>query len=84
MQHGTLTFAGRILLYDAIRACSADGDYHEGERAAIHSLGAALRLPDDVVTQIEALIDEEEALKAKRIRLLMPEGHPNLDERYQP
>jgi len=84
MQQGTLTFAGRILLYDAIRACSADGDYHEGERAAIHALGKALGIADDVIAQIEGLVEEEEAQKAKRIALLMPEGHPNLDDRYQP
>jgi uncharacterized membrane protein YebE (DUF533 family) len=84
MEHGSLAFAGRILIYDAIRACSADGDYHEGEEAAIHALGAAMGLTDADVAQIEALIEEEEALKVKRIHLLMPQGHPNLADRYQP
>jgi uncharacterized membrane protein YebE (DUF533 family) len=83
MQLGILRVSGRILVYDAIRAASVDG-YDPGERRAVRAVARALELDDEVVAELEALVEEEAALRGKRIRLLMPKGHPNLHPRYQP
>ena len=66
----------RSLLYLAIHACSADGEYHPGEQAAVRAVAAQLGIGEDVVGQIEAVVAEEAALKAKRLRLLYDEGAP--------
>ncbi len=83
MQVGILQKSGRILVYDAIRASSVDG-YNSGERAAVRKAAGLLGIDEDSVAKLEQLVDDELALKARRITLLMPEGHPNLDPRYQP
>jgi uncharacterized membrane protein YebE (DUF533 family) len=81
MQVGILSKSGRILIYDAIRASSADG-YTEGERAAVRRAAQSLGIDEDGVAELEQLVEDEEALKTRRIRVLMPGGHPNLDPRY--
>jgi uncharacterized membrane protein YebE (DUF533 family) len=81
MQLGILRSSRRILLYDAIRAASVDG-YHARERAFVRNVAGLLGVDDQAVAAIEALVANEEALKAQRIAILMPEGHPNLDSRY--
>jgi uncharacterized membrane protein YebE (DUF533 family) len=82
MQVGILSKSGRILIYDAIRASSADG-YTEGERAAVRRAAKTLGIDEETVAELEQLVVDEEAQKARRIRLLMPAGHPNLDRKYQ-
>jgi tellurite resistance protein len=83
MQLGILRNSGRILVYDAIRASSVDG-YTDGERAAVRSAARALGIDDASVAEFEQLVADEHALKVRRIKLLMPTGHPNLDPKYQP
>lgn len=77
MQLGVLKASARILLYDAIRASSVDG-YRPGEAAAVRAIAKALDIDVSVVVELEELVVAEEELKQKRIRLLMPNGHPNL------
>jgi hypothetical protein len=43
-----------------------------------------LGIDETTVLALEQLVEEERALKARRIKLLMPNGHPNLDPKYQP
>lgn len=83
MDVGILRDSGRILIYDAIRAASVDG-YSAGEREAVRQAAALLGIDEASVAAMEALVEEEAALKARRIALLMPHGHPNLDPMYQP
>ena len=82
MQSGEVGLAKRIVIYDAIRAASADGHYNRGERAAITDLARSFGLADDTIYEIEELVEAEELLKRQRIELLLPEGHPNLAHRY--
>lgn len=82
MQVGILRNSGRILVYDAIRASSVDG-YTEGERAAVRKAASLLGIDEASVAALEQLVVDEHALKARRIKLLMPTGHPNLDSKYQ-
>lgn len=41
----------RLIIFDAIRACSADG-YVPGERVTVHKLAEALEVPPEVVTAL--------------------------------
>jgi hypothetical protein len=81
MQVGILRKSGRILVYDAIRASSVER-YTDGERVAVRKAAGILGIDEESVAELEQLVMDEEALKARRIKLLMPEGHPNLDARY--
>lgn len=77
MQLGILAKSARILIYDAIRAASSDG-YSPEERTAVRDVAVQLGLNELDVRAIEELVQEEIALKKKRIATLMPGGHPNL------
>lgn len=83
MSQGTLKFAGPTVVYDAIRASSADGQYASGERAAVARIGAALGVSTDAIAAIEQLVLDEQRLLDRRVALLFPNGHPNLDARYK-
>jgi uncharacterized membrane protein YebE (DUF533 family) len=80
---GILQKSGRILIYDAIRASNADG-YRDGERAAVRKAASLLGIDEQTVAALEQLVADEHALRLRRIKALMPEGHPNLHARYQP
>jgi uncharacterized membrane protein YebE (DUF533 family) len=77
MELGILAKSGRILIYDAVRAASADG-YAPDERKTVHEVAAELGLTAQDVRAIEDLVQAEIALKERRIATLMPGGHPNL------
>jgi hypothetical protein len=65
-----------FLVYDAIRACSADGAYSDPERVTVIRMAAKLGIPEDLVRQIEELCLEEARLRKKRLTLLYPDGAP--------
>ena len=66
----------RAVIYNAIFACAADGEYSAKERDLIHRLGAKFGIADAIVTQIEALYWETRRLRQKRIELLFDKGMP--------
>ncbi|MDI1475078.1 hypothetical protein [Polyangium sp. y55x31] len=66
----------RFLVYDAIRACSADGQYSDRERATVIRMAAKLGLSEELVRQIEEVCLEEARLREKRLSLVYPEGAP--------
>ncbi|WP_420576619.1 hypothetical protein [Ekhidna sp.] len=57
----------KLLIYDAIRMSSADGDYAQDEREQVHHAAQILKVPMDSVMAIEALVDLEHA--AEKLRL---------------
>ncbi|MEQ8626347.1 hypothetical protein [Ekhidna sp.] len=57
----------KLLIYDAIRMSSADGDYAQDEREQVHHAAQILKVPMDSVMAIEALVDLEHA--ANKLRL---------------
>ncbi|NJK53771.1 MAG: hypothetical protein HC936_15020 [Leptolyngbyaceae cyanobacterium SU_3_3] len=65
-----------FLIYDAIRACSADEAFSDSERATVVRMAAKLGVPAEVVRQIEELVIEETQLREKRLKLLYPNGAP--------
>ncbi len=70
--------AREALLYTAIEACSADGEYHDGEKASVRKIAAKLGVSESVVQQLEAHYAEDRALFKKKIKTLYPNGHPSL------
>jgi len=66
----------RFLVYDAIRACSADGQYNDLEKATVTRMAAKLGISEELVQQIEDVCLEEARLREKRLKLMYPEGAP--------
>jgi tellurite resistance protein len=71
-----VSMAQRDLLLTAIRACAADGEFHEQEKAKIREMASIIGVPEETVEQLEQLQEEESALRQKRINLLYPERSP--------
>jgi uncharacterized membrane protein YebE (DUF533 family) len=67
----------RRLIYDAIRAASSDGDYHEAERATVRRMAAEVGLSAGEVEAFEDLYAEEQRLKDRRLSLVIPVGTPH-------
>ena len=67
---------GRVAVFDAIRASSADGAYNDDERAAVRREAARLGVAEDVVLALEALHQREQELKRDRIALVFGEDVP--------
>lgn len=60
----------RVMLYDAVRAATADGIYDGKEQAHVQKVGKQLGIPRDVVRNIE-LLAKKEAVVAGRKRMLL-------------
>lgn len=79
ISRNSLANGGRqALLYTAIEASAADGEYNDGEKTSIRKIAAKLEVSEDVVKQLEAHYQEERALFKKKIKTLYPNGHPSL------
>ncbi|MBA3538019.1 MAG: hypothetical protein H0T79_00175 [Deltaproteobacteria bacterium] len=83
MSESILRFGRNLLIYDAIRAASADREYPDGERTTVATVAAALGVSPKTLEAIEKLVKEEQELLTRRIALLLPLGHPNLADRYK-
>jgi len=66
-----------LVVYDSIRAASADG-LCESELTAIDNVAKSLGLSSEELHNIHVLVEKEEKLKEERIKLLCPGGHPCL------
>lgn len=60
----------KLLIYDAIRMCSADGDYALEEKEQVHEAARILKVPEETVVAIEALVDVEKAANKLRLTIL--------------
>ena len=69
-------FGKRPGLYFAIRAAKSDGDLAEGEVATIERLAEQMGESAGTVQDIVALVEEEDALRARRLSLLGLEQAP--------
>ncbi|NER33755.1 MAG: hypothetical protein F6J93_06815 [Oscillatoria sp. SIO1A7] len=68
--------ARRMILYVAIQACAADGEYHAEEKAEVQKLAKYLGVAEGVLNQIEQQCVEELKMREQRIAILFPEGVP--------
>lgn len=66
-----MKFTGRGLIYDALRACASDGELSSDERARVVSAASRLGIETDVVDAIEAIVNEETALRKRRHKLMV-------------
>lgn len=82
MTVGTLPYAAPSMLFDCIKAASKDG-LDKKEWSTIEMMAEKMGLSNDHVKQLRDLVEEEEALKKKRIALGFPNGHPVLEEKYK-
>ena len=57
----------KLLIYDAIRMASADGDYAKAEKDRVYEAAKIMKAAPETVTAIEALIELEQA--AEKLRL---------------
>ena len=60
----------KLLIYDAIRMCSADHDYSEDEKDQVYNAAQILKVPSEAVTAIEALVELETAAEKLRFSIL--------------
>ncbi|NER36670.1 MAG: hypothetical protein F6J93_22250 [Oscillatoria sp. SIO1A7] len=66
----------RAIIYFAIQAAAADGDYNDEEKKVVRIASSAMGVSEEVVAEIETLYFEEQSLKEKRINLCFPDGNP--------
>ncbi|EDY52874.1 TerB family tellurite resistance protein [Streptomyces clavuligerus] len=64
------------LIFDALRACAADGDLAPGEVARVKQAAAALGIAEDTVERLKELYFQERGARAARNALLYPGGSP--------
>ena len=60
----------KLLIYDAIRMASADGDYAEDEKDQVYQAANLMKVAPEAVTAIEALIELEQAADKLRLTVL--------------
>ncbi len=73
---GVRAIAQRSCIWDAIRACGADGELANEELETIHRMARRVEVPSEVVDEFVDIYNQEQALKARRIRLAFPQGLP--------
>lgn len=66
----------RDIVYQAIKASAADGEYSPKEHEQICKMAELIGVSPDVVDQLVELHKEEEQLREKRIKLIFPNGSP--------
>ena len=59
----------KLLIYDAIRMAAADGDYADDEREKVFEAANILKVKQEDLLSIEALIEMEMALDKMRINI---------------
>jgi len=60
----------KLLIYDAIRMSSADGDYADDEKEQVYNAARIMKVSPETVTAIEALVEMEQAADKLRFTLL--------------
>jgi tellurite resistance protein len=66
----------RLIVFDAIRACSSDGDFQPKERAGILRMAAILGLSERAVEEVEEAFHAEVKAHAARLAAVFPDGPP--------
>ena len=75
-EHSSASDSRRFLIYDAIRACCADGEYSEKERAIVLKGAKKLGISEEEFQQIEEIYLETVQLRKKRLAVMYPNGAP--------
>lgn len=64
----------RALLWDALCVAGGDGVFSDRERTFAHKAAEMLGIEPEVLGQMEALLEEEYALRERKGKLLFPNG----------
>ncbi|MQY06807.1 tellurite resistance TerB family protein [Actinomadura macrotermitis] len=72
-QSEAATACSRVLIYDAIRACSTDGKLEPGELARIRKANRLLGHDDQVVDDWVEYYQEEVRMQERRTKLMWPD-----------
>lgn len=65
---GVVSFS-KLLIYDAIRMAAADGEYSDDEREKVCEAANILKIKQETLLSIEALIEMEMALDKMRLNI---------------
>ncbi|ORC89168.1 uncharacterized protein TM35_000131720 [Trypanosoma theileri] len=68
----------RVLLYDAVCVCVADGEYDDGERERVSQVAAKLGIPHHVREAIEKVAVQQQQLSIRKRHLLLGNDTPPL------
>lgn len=68
--------APRSLIYNAIRACMADGELADSEWATIHKAASIMNIPNAIVEELNDIVLQQATLRERRLKLVFPEGIP--------
>lgn len=69
-RHVSFANFNKLILYDAIRMCSADGDYAEEEKERVADAAKILQVAKEALISIEALVGLERASNDLRLTVL--------------
>jgi len=69
-RHASFANFNKLLIYDAIRMSSADGDYAEEEKESVAQACKILQVSREALVSIEALVDIEQAAHKLRLTVL--------------
>ncbi|MFO0592681.1 MAG: hypothetical protein U0441_34375 [Polyangiaceae bacterium] len=76
----TVKLSATSALYEAVRACSADGELHQDEIATLRRAAKAMGLESPtVVRDLIDLHQDEQHIRQKRLRHIYPDGIPFQD-----
>lgn len=76
----TVKLSATSALYEAVRACSADGELHQDEIATLQVAARAMGLESPtLVRELIDLYHDEQHIRAKRLRHTYPQGIPFQD-----
>ena len=70
LRHASFANFNRLLIYDAVRMCSADGDYAVEEKERVDEAAKILQVSRETTTAIEALVEIENAANKLRFTIL--------------
>ncbi|BAZ31477.1 hypothetical protein NIES4074_39500 [Cylindrospermum sp. NIES-4074] len=74
--HVAASESRRLLIFDAIQACCADGEYSEKKRAVVLKGAKKLNISEDEFKKIEEIYLETVKLHEKRLTVFYPNGLP--------
>ncbi|AFZ27095.1 hypothetical protein Cylst_5048 [Cylindrospermum stagnale PCC 7417] len=75
-QHNSVSESRPSLIFDAIQACCADGEYSDKERSVVLRGAKKLNISEDEFNKIEELYLETVKLREKRLAVFYPNGSP--------
>lgn len=68
--------AHRPVIYDSIRACSADGELSDAERTTILKVAGKVGVSDEELGEFERIHADDRALRERRINAVFPVATP--------